>query len=47
MRRSCIVLTLVLGGCLAEAPAATDPAADRVAAEEVGGDFFRAMEDWD
>jgi ketosteroid isomerase-like protein len=49
MRYLAIVLTLsiVLGGCAAGAPAGTDPAADRAAAEEAVGNFFRAMEGWD
>jgi ketosteroid isomerase-like protein len=49
MRHLIIVLSLaiVLGGCAAHVPADTDPADDRTAAEEVVGDFFRAMERWD
>lgn len=49
MRHLAIALTLsiVLDGCAAEAPADPDPAADEAAAEEVVGDFFRAMESWD
>ncbi len=49
MRNLAILLTLTvaLGGCAAEAPADRDPAADEAAAEEVVGDFFRAMESWD
>ena len=49
MRRLGILLTLpiVLGGCAPEAPANTDSATDRAVAEEVVGDFFRAMEAWD
>ena len=42
-----LMLTLALGGCSAEAPADRDPAVDEAAAEEVVGDFFRAMESWD
>lgn len=38
---------ILLGGCAVEAPADRDPAADEAAAEEVVGDFFRAMEGWD
>lgn len=40
-----LTLTLVLGGCAAAAN--PDPAADAAAAEEIVGDFFRAMEGWD
>ncbi|MBA2671735.1 MAG: hypothetical protein H0U67_15300 [Gemmatimonadetes bacterium] len=42
-----LVLSIVLGSCAAEAPGDTDPAADRAAAEDVVGAFFRAMESWD
>ena len=47
MRRIAMVLTFatVLGGCAAAAD--PEPAADAAAAEEIVGDFFRAMEGWD
>lgn len=49
MRNLAILLTLwiALDGCAAQAPADRNPAADETAAEEVVGDFFRAMESWD
>ena len=54
-----LILTVLVLGCTAEAPPATDsagdpatdhaadPTADHAAAEAVIGDFFRAMESWD
>ncbi len=39
-----LVLSIVLGSCAAEAPGDSDPAADRAAAEDLVGAFFRAME---
>ena len=42
-----LALTVALGGCAPEASADRDSAADEAAAEEVVGDFFRAMESWD
>lgn len=40
-------LMILLGACAVEGPPDRDSAADEAAAEEVVGDFFRAMEGWD
>mgnify|MGYP001819532557 CR=1 FL=1 len=46
-----VLWAVALAGCTAEAPpasdSAADPTADHAAAEAVVGDLFRAMESWD